>query len=104
LAELVRPAYIPAMDTVGPPHSEVLQEEVDDEVLLLDSRTGKYFSLNRTAGDVWRLADGQMSADQIVAALAVAYQVEPNTIRNEVNEIIDGFAAAGLFQPSSAVT
>lgn len=81
---------------VGPPHPEVLEEEVDEEVLLLDARSDKYYSLNSTAGDVWRLADGEMTRDGILTTLALAYGIDASEIRDDVEQAIDGFVAAGL--------
>jgi hypothetical protein len=82
--------------TVGPHHPEVLAEEIGVEVILLDPRNGKYYSLNQTASDVWRLCDGNSSLEDLVGLLAKAYQREPSDIRPDVVEAVDGFRAAGL--------
>ena len=82
--------------TVGPHHPEVLAEEIGAEVILLDPRNGKYYSLNQTASDVWRLADGQSSVEDVVGLLAKAYEVSTADIRPEVEKAIGDFREAGL--------
>ena len=53
-------------------------------------------ALNATASDIWRLADGERSADQIVDLLASAYGVDPAEIASEVRETIASLTEAEL--------
>ena len=48
---------------IGPPFDYVLEEEVDDELLLYNSESRRFLSLNQSAADVWRLADGESTED-----------------------------------------
>lgn len=45
-------------------------QDVETETLLYDERSHKAWCLNRSAGCIWRLCDGQRSVDQIAVAAA----------------------------------
>jgi hypothetical protein len=69
---------------------------VGDEVSLFDATTGRALRLNRTAADVYALADGEHTVDELVAVLARAYAVTPQSIAedvaNGVRELVDAGA------------
>lgn len=57
---------------------------VGDEVSLFDPATGRALRLNRTAGDVYSLADGERTEGELVSVLAQAYGVLPQDIADDV--------------------
>jgi hypothetical protein len=69
---------------VGPPADPVREVEVDGCLSLYRRDVDHVVVLNETASDVWRLADGTLHDDEIVALLASAYGLEPATIDGEV--------------------
>nr|WP_231134178.1 PqqD family protein [Motilibacter deserti] len=52
--------------------------------------------MNETASDVWRLADGEHTPDELAALLATGYGTDAATLRGDVERLLDGLAAAGL--------
>jgi hypothetical protein len=84
---------------VGPPAEHILEEEVGDEVLLYDPERKVFVALNRTASDIWRLATGEFTCEEIVIRLAESYTQDPEGLRQEVEGAIDGFIEAGLVPP-----
>nr|WP_231126664.1 PqqD family peptide modification chaperone [Motilibacter aurantiacus] len=52
--------------------------------------------LNSTASDVWRLADGEHTAEELTALLAAAYGTTADALRDDVGRLLDGLVAAGL--------
>lgn len=76
---------------IGPPHDHILEEEVADEILLFDTENDVFVSLNPTASDIWRLATGEFSIDEIVIRLASSYGAQPDSIRADVESTITGF-------------
>ena len=64
--------------------------------------TATAFALNRTARDVWALADGTSTVEQVVATLARFYRVVPETIAHDVHEVLVALTEAGLLAPASA--
>ena len=45
-------------EVVGPRVASVMEQAVDDELILFNPGTETYFTLNRSAREVWELADG----------------------------------------------
>lgn len=85
------------MDTlVGRPADTVRAEELDDELTLFDIRTGTAVALNRTAADIFALADGVSTVSEVVETLARTYAVEPSTIADEVHRVVGELTAAGI--------
>jgi len=52
--------------------------------------------LNATATDVWLLSDGEHTLLEMVELLARAYGVEPDDIRDDVEETISSFIENGF--------
>jgi len=82
---------------IGPPSKYVVVEVLDDDIVLYDKRKRKYFELNPTASHVWRLATGDFTADEIVDALAEAYDKSESEIREQVEDVINMMVKAKLF-------
>ncbi len=53
----------------------VLQVIQDDTTILLHLESGRYYSLNRTGGQVWQLLGEHRPQDEIVACLVAEYDV-----------------------------
>ena len=87
---------------VGPPAGHVVETEVDGRVSLYDGQTEQVAMLNETASDVWRLCDGMQSLDEMVDALARAYGVEPDAIREQVTDTVTKFRCSGLLTAPDA--
>ena len=84
-------------------HADSVSElALDDELSLFDAATGKALALNRTARDVWALADGARDVDDIVATLARAYAATPEVIAGEVRQTLERLTAAGVLVPPDA--
>ena len=52
--------------------------------------------LNATASDVWRLADGEHTVDEVAALLAAAYARDAGALRGDVARLLADLAEAGL--------
>ena len=63
-------------------------EFTDDELILLDKKSGQVHQLNSTATLVWRGLDERLSLEDIAAKLADMFQVELKATRNDVAKII----------------
>ena len=81
---------------VGPHAPGVLEQAVDDDLIVYSPSSESYFTLNRTAREVWSLADGTRTVDGIADELASRYGVEPSIVRADVAEIVQGFVEAAL--------
>ena len=95
-----RPDTIPPMESdteiVGPHSVGVLEQAVDDDLIVFNPITESYFTLNRTAREVWDLANGTRTAGDILETIAERYGVAVDDVRADISEIIDNFRKAGL--------
>lgn len=86
-------------ERVGPAVAGVIESEIDDAIALFHPDSSKVFVLNSTAGDVWRLSDGELTFDQLVGALARSYATEPGLITDDVAAAVDQLRRDGLLTP-----
>lgn len=73
----------------------VIAEDLDDDVCLYRPDIDEVVVLNATAGDVWRLADGELTIDQLVDQLAVAYQLPADSVRDDINSVVSDLLDRG---------
>lgn len=73
-----------------------VETAIDDETVVMDMDSAEFFSLNSTAGAVWRAIDGARSRDEVVAAVAAEYAVSPADIGADVDELIEQLVASGF--------
>jgi hypothetical protein len=73
-------------------HSKVFE----DEVVVLDMKTGTYFSLRGSGVDVWQLIEENASTARIAEALGVRYDAPPSEIATAVDALVDELAEAEL--------
>ncbi len=83
-------------EKVGPRAPGVLEEPVDDELIVFSPATEDFYTLNRSAREVWELADGTLTAGGITETLATRYEEAPEAIAASVAAIIAEFREAGL--------
>ncbi len=84
------------------PSANVVFRSVGEDVVMLDLENGTYFSLNETGSQIWvRLCSGQ-TPDQVVQAIADAYETDRDTVATDVQDTVRRLVDAGLLQPASA--
>ena len=67
----------------------VVSQVADDEAVLLDIESGKYFSLNPVGSRIWELCDGNRSASEIVAVICDEFDVAADVASADTAEILD---------------
>ena len=73
-----------------------MEQVVDDELILYNPDTESYFTLNRSAREVWELADGTMHAREIALTLAERYGIASVALEGDVADIVASFREADL--------
>jgi hypothetical protein len=58
--------------------------------------SGRYFRLNATATDLWKLLTGPASLDDLVSRLGEQYEGTRDAIAADVHEALDAMSEAGL--------
>lgn len=81
---------------IGPHTAGVMEQAVDDDLIVFDPNSESYYTLNRTAREVWDLADGTRTATVIAETLAARYEAETAEVAPDVAAIIANLADAGL--------
>lgn len=83
------------------PRPDLKARVVDGETVLLDRTGGRVHQLNATASFVWSKLDGVASAENVAAAVAEAFDVEPQTAVRDVNTLLDQFRTLNLLDPNA---
>lgn len=73
-----------------------VETEIDDEILLVDLDGGELFSLSGTGREVWKMIDGERSAEAIAEALGREFSAPIETIERDVSALIRDLEQSGL--------
>lgn len=75
---------------------------VDDEVVILDLRTSRYLSLNRTGAELWMLLVEGSSRTRLVDALSDGHRIDRADAGRDVDRLLGQLAEAGLVEEATA--
>ena len=76
--------------------AQVLLQQLDDEIVLLDISSGRYFGLPDVGARAWQCLTESGDSEQVVAILLGEYQVDEPTLRADLDELFGSLQAAGL--------
>jgi hypothetical protein len=83
--------------------SDVVGELIDGEVVLINLRTGTYYSLGGSGTVVWAAAEAGRPVDELVITLEHAAGALASEVRGAVNRLLDELQAEGLISPVDGV-
>ncbi len=75
---------------------EVAFRIIDGEAVLLHLDNGVYYTLNEVGSMAWELFDGVTSSEAIVATITEEYEVDTETVREDLRELLKDLATEGL--------
>jgi len=78
--------------------AHVLVRLLDQESVLLNLETEKYFGLDETGTRMWQLVTASPSIDAAYQELLTEYDVEPGTLRENLTELLGHLIEHGLLQ------
>jgi len=78
------------------PRSDVVSRRLGDEVVLVNLRTNRIYSLNRTGARLWELLVEQAERSTIEATMLEEFDVDPSELHNEIDKLLGELAQAGL--------
>jgi hypothetical protein len=81
---------------VVPPH--VLIRHLDGESVLLNLQSERYFGLDTTGTRMWELVTTEPNVAAAFEKLLTEFDVEPEPLRNHLNELLSGLVENGLLQ------
>jgi hypothetical protein len=74
----------------------VFIQEIDDEVILLDTTTQEYFSLNGVGRNIVELISENLTKDEIVEELSNIYEVDKIQIEKDLTNFTKALEEKGL--------
>ncbi len=88
-------------DEMGPtyaprPRPTTISQRLDDEVLLIDGRTGRMHVLNSSAAIIWECLDGSVTLEELAVELAEAFGADRETVLRDTMTVAREVAARGL--------
>lgn len=69
-----------------------------DEAAIYDPANGSLHRLNTSALAIWELCDGQMTLDELVAALVEVTGTDENSVTTDVLRTLDDLKRSGLVE------
>jgi hypothetical protein len=77
-------------------HPAVVDEMIDGEVVVIDLRSGNYFSLVESAAVIWASLAARPTLDEVAAYLARVYDAEPEQCFALSGSFLDLLVSEGL--------
>lgn len=76
--------------------TDVMQQVLGDEIVLLDMQGEQYFGLDPVGARIWTLLDGQRTLDAVLGVLCGEYDASPDVLRRDLLALAQSLADAGL--------
>lgn len=89
------PNEIPYSATVVAADNQV-STGISDEVVILNSDTGKYHSLRGVAADIWSLIQEPTTVATVLDSLLQKYDIDPDTCGRDLTEFLSHLVTEGL--------
>ncbi|NLO01923.1 MAG: PqqD family protein [Bacteroidales bacterium] len=77
-------------------NNETISGRLHDELVMMDIKKGKYFSLNPVATHIWDLLAQPLSLDELCLKLTDEYEVAEVQCRGEIEEHLEEMKKLGL--------
>lgn len=78
-----------------------ISTELEGEVVILNTATGKYYTLDGVGTDVWRHLQDELKVADLCREVEARYDVTPERCREDVFALLENLAAAGLVELSN---
>lgn len=80
--------------------SHFLETELDGELVLMNTKSGRFHALKDTGLSIWRLIDGSNNLESIKDMIVDQYGIDAQTCDIEVKAFVDAIVEAGLVEPA----
>lgn len=75
---------------------DLLLQSVKDEAVILDPKSGRYFTLNAVGTRMMQLYRDLADVDAVVATIVAEYAVDDATVRQDLQQLLEDLSANGL--------
>jgi hypothetical protein len=82
------------------PHADVAWRRVDDDVVLVQLRTNRIYSLSTTAARAWELLSEGLDRPEVERSLLEEYDVAPDELGRSLDELLRELSEAQLIAPA----
>lgn len=69
-----------------------------DETTLLEPVSGRFFGLEEVGARIWALLESTGELEQLVARLTSEYDIDPQTCRTDVRDLLEVLVDRGLVE------
>ena len=73
-----------------------MARRVDDDLVILDIPSGKYFELNDVGALLWERLDGTQSVEDLIDVVLAEYDVDRETASKDVEDLLGEMIRSGL--------
>ncbi len=80
------------------PSLDVLFQQVDDQAVLVDLASEKFFGLNRVGARLWELLSGDPALAPAYSTLLDEFDVQPDVLSADVSSLVASLREAGLVE------
>jgi len=84
--------------TISP---DALFQEVSSETVILDINSEQYFGLDEVGTRIWQLLQENTDMLSIYAAMLEEYEVDPDTLKADIQRLLNELMNAGLISEDS---
>jgi hypothetical protein len=81
---------------------DVIFRELDNEAVLLDLASGRYYGLNAVATRVWILIAGGTPVGDVTAVIAGEFDADPARVAQDVDALLADLTGRGLLVEDAA--
>ncbi len=74
----------------------VTTSEIDNEKVMIDFETGKYFMIKGVGNDIWEKVQTEISVNDLVASLLAEYDIDEQTCETQVIDFLDKLNGYGF--------
>jgi len=78
-----------------------LVSDLDNEKIILDSKSGIYYGLNSVGANIWNLIQQPTKIEKVRDAISAKYSIEPSQCESDILALLDELAAEGLIEVHS---
>jgi len=80
---------------------DALATRVGDETVLVDLRTDRIYSLNRTATRIWELVCDECDRAEVERRMLEEFQVTPAELAEAIDDLVVSMTEQGLLEQSA---
>ncbi len=83
------------------PSPDAIATRVGDEIVLVDLRTDRIYSLNRTAARLWELVGAECDRSEVERRMLEEFDVTPDQLAEAIDEFVLSMTRDGLLSRSA---